>query len=69
MNRGVIIGLHLQEIGLRLQRAAMPIVGEKTNGLIPLTEIVGWSELRDIQQDLKVLHDQIDSALYPDDAH
>lgn len=67
MNRGVVIGVHLQEIGLRLQRLSMSVSGTKLIGVRDLVETIGYSDLRDIHQDLRVLQEELEGILYPED--
>ena len=67
MNRGIIIGVHLQEIGLRLQRLSMSVSGTKLIGVRDIADTVGDNNLRDIHQKLRVLTEEHEDDLYPED--
>jgi hypothetical protein len=66
MNRAFLLGLKLQEAGVKLQRLA--VEGGKHNpGTAPLIQLIGYDELRDMLDEVRAVEDELSKEFYPDE--
>lgn len=65
MNRAFLLGLKLQEAGVKLQRLA--VEGGKHNPGTPLIQLIGYNKLRDMLDEVRAVEDELSKEFYPDE--
>ena len=67
MNKAFLLGLKMQEVGIKLQRLAV----ECSNGIPhynpPLMKLIGYNDLRDVLDEVKAVEEELSKEFYPDE--